>query len=81
MKITVNSEGIINGTYRSTSIKPDPFYGKIVTVTGGLSGKDIRLSFGVVPSVTVRGQVVKNGITGSTTYNSGSLDFAAAVAH
>jgi hypothetical protein len=80
MTITVNAEGIINGKYKSTSIKPDPLYGRIITVTGGLTGKDIRLSFGVVPSLTVRGQVMSNGIQGTSSYNGGTLVFACAVA-
>jgi hypothetical protein len=78
MTIKDNAEGIINGTYRSTSIRPDPFYGKIVTVTGSVTGKNIRLTFGIVPSVTVRGELVKGGIQGSTAYNGGTLEFAAA---
>ena len=80
MTIKDNAEGIINGTYRSTSIKPDPFYGKIITVTGALTGKSIRLSFGIVPNVTVRGELVKGGIQGTTAYNGGTLEFAAALA-
>jgi hypothetical protein len=80
MTITVNAEGIINGKYKSTSIKPDPLYGRIITVTGGLTGKDIRLSFGVVPSLTVRGEVMSNGIQGTSSYNGGTLVFACAVA-
>lgn len=80
MSIRVNAQGLINGTYKSTSIKPDPFYGKIVTVTGGLSGKNIRLSFGIVPSVTVNGEVVSNGIQGTTSLNGGRYEFLAALA-
>ncbi len=81
LTIKDNAEGIINGTYRSTSLKPDPFYGKIVTVTGAVNGTNIRLSFGIVPSLTVLGQLVKGGITGTTPYNGGTLEFAAALAH
>ncbi len=80
MTIRDNAEGLINGTYRSTSIRPDPFYGKIVTVTGAINGKSIRLSFGIIPSVTVRGELVKGGIKGSTAFNGGTLEFAAALA-
>jgi hypothetical protein len=80
MTITVNAEGIINGQYKSTSIKPDPFYGRIITVTGGSTGKDIRLSFGVSPSLTVRGEVASNGIQGTSSYNGGTLVLACAVA-
>jgi hypothetical protein len=80
MTIKDNAEGLINGTYRSTSIKPDPFYGKIITVTGSISGKSVRLSFGIVPNVTVRGELIKGGIQGTTAYNGGTLEFAAALA-
>jgi hypothetical protein len=80
MTIKDNAEGIINGTYRSTSIRPDPFYGKIVTVIGAINGKSIRLSFGIVPNVTVRGELVKGGIQGTTAYNGGTLEFVAALA-
>jgi hypothetical protein len=80
MTITVNAESIINGKYKSTSIKPDPLYGRIITVTGGLNGKNIRLSFGVVPSLTVHGEVMSNGIQGTSSYNGGTLVFACAVA-
>lgn len=77
LTIRVNEEGIINGTYRSTSIKPDPFYGKIVTVTGGRTGKNIRLTFGIVPSVTVRGDDEGGNITGSATIGSTTYNFVA----
>ena len=78
MTIRVNDQGVVNGTYKSTSIKPDPFYGKIVTVTGGLSGDKIRLSFGISPAVSVSGDVFQNGISGVTTFNGGRFEFVAA---
>jgi len=57
MTLKINPEGIIHGTYRSTSIKPDPFYGKIITVTGGLSGgKNIHLEFGARGYFPVKGE-------------------------
>ena len=80
MTIRDNAEGLINGTYRSTSIKPDPFYGKIITVTGAVNGKNIRLSFGIVPNVTVTGELIKGGIQGQTAYNGGTMEFKAAIA-
>jgi len=51
----VSPDGIINGTYKSTSVKPDPFYGKIITVTGALSQKNIRLEFGLRGNFAVDG--------------------------
>ena len=77
LTIRINEEGIVNGTYRSTSIKPDPFYGRIITVTGGRTGKNIRLSFGIVPSVTVRGDYESAKITGSTVIQSITYEFVA----
>jgi hypothetical protein len=78
MTIRVNAEGLINGTYRSTSARPDPFYGRMVTVTGALQGQNIRLSFGISPAVTVRGELFSNGISGTTTFNGGRFEFLAA---
>ncbi|HZV78584.1 MAG TPA: hypothetical protein VFF60_03115 [Candidatus Binatus sp.] len=78
MTIRVNAEGIINGTYRSTSARPDPFYGRMITVTGALQGQNIRLSFGISPAVTVRGELFSNGISGTTTFNGGRFEFLAA---
>ena len=80
LTMRVNAEGVISGTYRSTSVRPDPFYGRTITVSGGLTGgNNIRLSFGISPNVTVRGVVVKNGIQGSTSYNGGSVEFLASL--
>jgi hypothetical protein len=76
----VNSQGIIRGTYRSTSIRPDPFYGRIITVGGALSGKNIRLSFGISPSVSMHGTYEGKTITGTATVKSNSYEFAASAA-
>ena len=66
LTIRINPEGIINGTYRSTSIRPDPFRGNIITVTGGLSGNNIRLDFGISGNFPVRGEYyVGEGIVGT----------------
>src|SRR5271165_753302 len=81
LKFSVNADGIVNGTYRSNSVRPDPFYGKIVTVTGGVTGTNIRLSFGIVPNISVRGTVANNAITGATQYNGGTLEFVADPSH
>jgi len=81
LKFNVNSEGILNGTYRSNSVRPDPFYGKIITVTGGVTGTNIRLSFGISPSLTARGTVANNAITGSTQYNGSTILLVANPSH
>jgi hypothetical protein len=56
LTLKINPEGIINGTYRSTSTKPDPFHGKIITVSGGLNGKNIHLDFGAKGYFPVKGE-------------------------
>src|SRR5271165_1333258 len=53
----------------------------IVTVTGGVTGTNIRLSFGIVPNISVRGTVANNAITGATQYNGGTLEFVADPSH
>jgi hypothetical protein len=56
LTIKINPEGIITGTYRSTSTRPDPFRGNIINVTGGLSGKNINLEFGTKGYFPVKGE-------------------------
>jgi len=56
LTLKINAEGIINGTYRSTSSRPDPFRGNIITVTGGLNGKNIHLDFGSKGYFPVKGE-------------------------
>lgn len=66
LTIRINPEGIVNGTYRSTSIRPDPFRGNIITVTGGVSGKNISLEFGTSGNFPVKGEYyVGEGIVGT----------------
>ena len=73
MTLKINPEGIINGTYRSTSTRPDPFHGKIITVTGGLSGgKNIHLEFGARGYFPVKGEYHPGqGIVGTARLGSG----------
>lgn len=79
MTLKINPEGIINGTYRSTSVRPDPFYGKIVTVTGGLTGgNNIRLDFGAKGYFPVKGEFHPGaGIVGTARMKSTMYDFVA----
>ena len=65
LAITVNDKGIVSGQYRSNSIKPDPFRGQTVHVTGGVSGDFIRISFGTMGHVSAKGTIAEDKITGS----------------
>lgn len=65
LAITVNTAGIISGKYRSNSVRPDPFYGKTILVSGGLtSGDRIRLSFGT-SRASVKGTISDEKIVGT----------------
>jgi len=79
LTLKINPEGIINGTYRSTSVRPDPFYGKITTVTGGLKGQNIRLEFGAKGNFPVKGEYHAGaGIVATAHTRSGQIyDFVA----
>jgi hypothetical protein len=74
MELKYSSDGIINGTYRSTSVRPDPMSGRIVTVTGALMDNNrIRLSF-AYGNYSFRGTVEKGGeIVASATDNRGKV--------
>ncbi len=78
LAITVNDEGIVSGQYRSNSIRPDPFNGKTVHVSGGLSGDFIRISFGTMGRVSAKGTIAEDKISG-TFYdaNNKTYDFVA----
>jgi hypothetical protein len=65
LTITVNNEGIVNGQYRSNSIRPDPFNGQIIHVTGGLSGNSIRIGFGTMGRMSAKGTIEDDKITGT----------------
>jgi hypothetical protein len=65
LAITVNEQGIISGQYKSTSVKPDPFRGKIVNVTGALSGNNVRLDFNVQGTYQTKGTISEDKIVGT----------------
>ena len=78
LTVTINDQGIVNGRYRSNSIRPDPLRNQIIIVTGGLNGENISLSFGTSGRMSVHGTITEDGITGS--FRSGTnqpLDFDA----
>ncbi|MBV8263619.1 MAG: hypothetical protein JOY87_07350 [Candidatus Eremiobacteraeota bacterium] len=74
----VNDEGILNGEWRDNSVRPDPFYGSIILVNGGISGDFIKVRFGTSGEVTVKGKISDEGIIG-TLYqpNNKTYDFKA----
>ena len=77
LKLKINADGIINGTYQSNSIRPDPTNGRIISVTGGLTGTNIHLSFGMGGNVRVTGTFKNGHITGTAFTKNGMMDFAA----
>lgn len=66
--LKVDSKGYIRGTYQSDSIRPDPMYGRNVSVSGSVSGNAIRLQIGgAFHPLTVNGTYTNSAITGSVT--------------
>ena len=79
LKIKITPDGIVSGTYVSNSIRPDPSNGKIIPVTGGMTGKNIHLSFGTGGNLRMTG-TFQNGHIVGTAYNKGKIfDFEAIV--
>jgi hypothetical protein len=78
LTITVSDSNIVSGQYRSNSIRPDPFNGSIVPVTGGVNGDFIRLSFGTMGRMSAKGTISADKIAG-TFYdaNNKMYDFSA----
>jgi len=70
----VNDEGILNGEWRDNSIRPDPFYGGIVLVNGGISGDFIKVRIGTHGQLTVKGKISDDGIIG-TFYDSNNKPY------
>ena len=77
LTLKVNAEGIVSGTYRSTSIKPDPFYGKIIQVRGGLTGENIHFSFVNEGNVRFSGKLDAAGIVGTAFFKNSMMNFVA----
>jgi hypothetical protein len=64
LRLTIK-HGIVSGTYVSTSIRPDPLDGRILPVTGTISGNQVTLNIG--NAMRFNGTVRGNGriLTGS----------------
>ena len=72
MKLTFN-HGIINGTYTSTSVRPDPLRGRINLVTGTVQHGNINLAVGGGIGFTVRGTLAQDGTISGTATKSGQF--------
>jgi hypothetical protein len=75
LKLNFN-HGIITGTYTSISARPDPYYGRIIQVTGGVKGSGINLRIGSIS--LPNGTIEKNGtIQGTANWNGKLFNFMA----
>lgn len=78
----MNANGIINGIYEADSIRPDPLYGQIIPVTGGISGNHIRVQIGTgVRAISINGTVKNGEISGSATLSGGVWTFRGVRVH
>jgi hypothetical protein len=77
LKLTFN-HGIVTGTYSSISARPDPYYGRIIQVTGGTKGGGINLRIGNIS--LPNGTIAKDGtISGTANWNGKLYSFMAKV--
>jgi hypothetical protein len=84
LTISVNASGSVTGTYKSTTIVPDPFYSQHVTVSGHEKGKQIELIFHMLPpnKFKVEAQFFGDNFSGTATdQNAKSYDFLAQRLH
>ena len=79
LKLNFNN-GIISGTYTAQSVRPDSLYGRIITVSGGVSEGHITLNFQAPGGFTVRGTLSNDGeISGTATVKGQFYNFLAKV--
>jgi hypothetical protein len=84
LTISVNANGGVTGTYKTTSIVPDPFYSQHVTVSGHEKSKQIELIFHMLPpkKFKVEAQFFGDNFSGTATdENAKSYDFLAQRLH
>jgi hypothetical protein len=80
LTLSFSKDGIVSGTYRADSIRPDPMNGKIIPVAGGVSGSSIHLSFGMGANFSVSGTIDKHGRIVASGYRRGvAYNFEAAL--
>lgn len=78
MKLKFN-HGVVTGTYDSTSVRPDPYRGRILNVTGTISSDNhVMLRFGSfsVPNGTIGG---KGTIKGTANWQGSLYNFEAKI--
>ncbi len=79
IKLHVNN-GVISGTYVSESVRPDPLYGRILSVSGGVSEGNVTLYVAAPGGFTVRGTLGGNGtIVGTATVRGNFYTFVAKI--
>jgi len=80
--LTYHPDGIISGTYRGNSIRPDPFNNRTTTLTGGVTGKYVHFSTaGLGPSLSFNGQLQHGTLTGTARTHGRRYDFVAKAVH
>ena len=79
LSLTIEADGIINGTYRSTSVRPDPFSNKFNKVTGGLSGDNVNLHIG--GTLSFNGKRYQGEWRGTASWRAGFYSFVAKPQH
>lgn len=79
LKLKFN-HGIISGTYDSESVRPDPLRGRIVNVTGGISGNHVSLRFATSSFTLSNGTIDNHGtISGTANYQGSLYNFLAKI--
>jgi hypothetical protein len=84
LAISINASGDVAGTYKTTSIVPDPFYSQHVTVSGHEKSKQIELIFHMLPpkKFKVEAQFFGDNFSGTATdENAKTYDFLAQRLH
>lgn len=72
--------GIVSGTYVSESVRPDPLYGRTISVSGNVSEGRITLVLQAPGGFTVRGTLAGDGeISGTATIRGSFYSFLAKV--
>jgi hypothetical protein len=84
LTISTNAGGDVTGTYKTTTIVPDPFYSQHVTVSGHEKSKQIELIFHMLPpkKFKVEAQFFGDNFSGTATdENAKTYDFLAQRLH
>ena len=80
LTLKIHPSGIVDGTWKSDSIRPDPMNGRIEFISGGITGKYLHFSVGARGTLSVQGEF-KDGnvreITGSASFRHRRYNFVA----